>query len=290
MAAVLGVVEVSTSRFPGWHPHFDVWALVAALALAYGLALRAERARGGEGASRRQVACFGTGLLVIWLAADWPVHDLAEGYLYSVHMFQHLMFTLVAAPLLLYGTPAWLARRLLGGAGAVRVLRGLSRPVVGLIQFNLVVVISHWPPVVDATLRDHPLHFFAHAVLLVSALLMWMPVASPLPEVPRAQPPTQMLYLFLQGIVPTVPASFLTFGAKPLYHFYEHVPRLYGISALSDQQVAGLIMKIGGGFTLWGAITLIFFRWYGGEERAEAAARLSAAGPVPSAAMLEPSR
>jgi putative membrane protein len=79
----------------------------------------------------------------------------------------------------------------------------------------------------------------------------------------------QMLYLFLQTILPTVPASFLTFGSKPLYSFYETVPRLYGWTALSDQQVAGLIMKLGGGFYLYTIIAVIFFRWNRDEERAE---------------------
>ena len=75
-----------------------------------------------------------------------------------------------------------------------------------------------------------------------------------------------MMFLFLQSVVPTVPASFLTFGDHPLYHFYEHVPRLWGISALHDMQDAGLIMKIGGGVVLWVVIAIVFFRWYADEE------------------------
>ena len=73
-----------------------------------------------------------------------------------------------------------------------------------------------------------------------------LPLLSPLPEVPRLPPLGRMLFLFLQSVVPTVPASFLTFGAHPLYSFYAHVPRLWGISAISDMQVAGVIMIIGG--------------------------------------------
>ena len=107
----------------------------------------------------------------------------------------------------------------------------------------------------------------AHAVLLGSAVLMWMPVASPLPEIRRIKPPAQMLYLFLQTIVPTVPASFLTFNDRPLYRIYASFPRLWGVSALTDQQTAGLIMKIVGGLFLWLVIGLIFFRWYANEER-----------------------
>jgi len=220
---------------------------------------------------RRHTIAFFAGLGALWLASDWPVHDLAEGYLYSAHMIQHLLFTLVVAPLVLLGTPAGLARRLVATRPRLlKALRWIGRPFPGLLQFNLVLVLSHWPLVVDITLRHHGVHFVAHAVLLVSAVLMWLPVVSPLPEIPRARPPTQMLYLFLQTIVPTVPASFLTFGATPLYHFYEHVPRLWGVSALSDQQVAGLIMKIIGGAYLWVVIAVIFFRWSSREEADEA--------------------
>ncbi len=278
--------------FPEWHVHVDVWLLLGAVLGAYLLAVRVGRTR-GEVTDGKQVFLFCSGVAVLWLASDWPVHDLAEGYLYSFHMVQHLLFTLVAAPLLLLGMPTWLGRRLLGirggrGAGTgpppvddaisgrrsvvsaptrrLQLVRWVARPVPGLIQFNLVLVLSHWPAVVEATLLHHSLHFVAHAVLLVSALLMWMPVASTIPEVPRARPPTQMLYLFLQTIIPTVPASFLTFGHKPLYHIYETFPRLWDIGALADQQVAGLIMKVGGGFYFWTVIAVVFFRWYEGEE------------------------
>ena len=255
--------------FPHWHPHLDVWLLIGGLGLLYALAVRRERARppGEPVVSRRHVTCFAAALGVMWLASDWPVHDVAEGYLYSAHMVQHMLLTLVVALLLLVGTPAWMARNLLGHGGLLRLTRALSRPVTGLIQFNLVLVLSHWPVVVEATVRYHPLHFVAHAVLLASAVLMWMPVASPLPEIRRIKPPAQMLYLFLQTIVPTVPASFLTFNDRPLYGIYADLPRLWGISALTDQQTAGLIMKIVGGLFLWAVIAAIFFRWYESEER-----------------------
>jgi putative membrane protein len=254
---VVGVV----ARFPAWHTHPDAWALMGAIEIAYLFAVR----RGG--ATRRQIALFTCGVGVLLVASDWPVHDLAEGYLYSAHMVQHMLLTFVAAPLLLLGTPEWLARRVLKRPRLLRPVRFFGRPVPDLVQFNVILVLSHWPLIVDGTLRDHPLHFVAHAVLLGSALLMWLPIVSPLPEVPQARPPTKMLYLFLQTIVPTVPASFLTFGTTPLYHFYEHVPRLWGISALTDMQMAGLIMKIVGGFYLWTVIGVIFFRWYYAEEK-----------------------
>jgi putative membrane protein len=255
--------------FPHWHPHVDVWVLIGSLGLLYFLAVRRERVRrpGQAVVSRSQLTCFAGALGVMWLASDWPVHDVAEGYLYSAHMVQHLLLTLVVALLLVAGTPAWMARNILGRGRLLRMVRSSSKPVTGLIQFNVVLVLSHWPVVVEATVRHHPLHFVAHAVLLVSAVLMWTPVFSPLPEIPRMKPPAQMLYLFLQTIVPTVPASFLTFNDRPLYPIYATFPRLWGISALTDQQSAGLIMKIVGGLFLWVVIAVIFFRWYADEER-----------------------
>jgi len=91
-----------------------------------------------------------------------------------------------------------------------------------------------------------------------------------------------MLYLFLQTIIPTVPASFLTFGNTPLYRIYETFPRLWGVGALTDQQVAGLIMKIAGGFYLWTVIAVIFFRWYEREEGPEAPGPGSETPPEPA--------
>ena len=257
---------------PAWHVHPDVWLLFGSIIAAYLIAGRRHERATGEATEPRKRRLFLLGMGVLWLGADWPIHDLAEQYLYSVHMVQHMLMTFVAAPLLLLGTPEWLARRILQRTRLTRPVRFLGRPVPDLVQFNLILVISHWPLIVDGTLRDHPLHFVAHAVLVVSALLMWLPIVSPLPEVPQARPPTKMLYLFLQTIVPTVPASFLTFGTSPLYHFYEHVPRLWGISALTDMQIAGLIMKIVGGLFLWIVIAVVFFRWHQREEQLERAA------------------
>ena len=260
-----------------WHPHPDVWVLIAVLTGGYVWALRhlgpRHTAPGQPVATRLQKVCWGAGVVTLWVAADWPVHDLAEEYLYSVHMTQHLLMTLVAPPLLLLGTPAWLARELLRPPRLYRAVRTLARPMLALILFNALVVITHWPAFVDGTLRSEPLHFVTHAALFISALLMWCPVTAPLPELRPLAPAGQMLYLFLQSIVPTVPASFLVFAEQPIYRFYEHVPRLWSLSAGEDQRIAGLLMKIGGGLLLWLVIAVLFFRWHSAEEENDRQAR-----------------
>jgi putative membrane protein len=268
---------LADAPFPTWAPHPDVWLVIAGLAAAYAYAVRRLGPRlapaGTPVLTRFQLATFSTGVLALWIASDWPVHDLAEGYLFSVHMVQHTVFTVIAAPLLLMGTPTWLARWLLSPRWLLRAVRFLTRLIPATIVFNAVVIVTHTPVVVDASLRHAPLHFGVHALLLVSSLLVWMPLLSPLPEVPRLQPLVRMVFLFLQSVVPTVPASFLTFGDHPLYRFYEKVPRLWGVSALDDMRLAGLIMKILVGFSLWITITIVFFRWYNAEESGTALQR-----------------
>jgi putative membrane protein len=256
---------------PHWHAHPDVWLLILAIGGCYAWAVRRIGPRVVHPiervVTRRQVLLFAAGLLAMWVAADWPVHDLAERSLYSVHMVQHLTRSLVAAPLLIIGTPDWMMRKLLTSTGLMPVARFVTRPLVGFVLFNTVIAIIHVPAVVDASTRSELSHFGLHTALFLTALCMWSPVLNPMIELPKLSYPGRMVYIFLQSLVPTIPASFLTFGSTVLYHHYASVPRLWGISALSDQRVAGLIMKLGGGALLWGVMSWYFFKWFALEER-----------------------
>ncbi|HEY7477067.1 MAG TPA: cytochrome c oxidase assembly protein [Actinomycetota bacterium] len=249
-----------------WHAHVDVWFVFASLAAGYLVLCRRHLARTGEATPRRRKVLFLTGIGLLWLVSDWPMHDLAEQRLYAAHMVQHMVYTLVAAPLIVTGVPAWLWRSILSPAPLHTVFRFLTRPLVALLLFNGVLLLTHWPAVVTASVGSELTHFLLHVLVVVSAMIMWWPVVSPLPELPALSPPGQMLYLFLQSLAPTIPASFLTFGRSPLYHVYEAFPRIWGITALNDQLMAGLIMKLIGGFILWGVIAAVFFRWAAREQ------------------------
>lgn len=257
--------------FPSWSAHPDVWLVVGLLVVGYWIAL----ARLGPNlapdperpASKFQIACFGLGVLAMWVASDWPIHDIAEGHNYSMHMVQHLTFSLVAVPLLLLGTPAWLARWILGPQWLLHTVQALTRFFPAILVFNLVLVFTHWPALVRVSLGNGLVHLGVHVLIVSTSVLVWLPVLSPLPEVPRLAAPVRAIYLFLQSVVPTVPASFLTFGAMPLYREYEAFSPLWGLSVLEDQRIAGLIMKIGAGTLLWAIIAVIFFRWAAEEDR-----------------------
>jgi putative membrane protein len=253
---------------PDWHPHPSVWLVLGGIWVAYRVAVRRHRTVAGEPSDRRRrTTLFSIGMASLWLGADWPVHDLAEGYLYSVHMVQHLLFTLVAPPLLIAGMPAWMWRDILRPRWLFLAFRFLTRPIVALILFNGLLLFTHWPELVEASVRSELAHFSLHVLLFGSAIVMWWPVMSPLVELPALTPPAQMMYLFAQSLAPTIPASFLTFGHALLYPMYGAFPRIWGISALNDQLIAGLLMKLVGGFILWGFVATIFFRWHAREER-----------------------
>lgn len=253
--------------------HPEIWLNIVLMLGAYLFAITKlgpkYAPRGQPPATPRHFLLFTLGIFTLWAAIDGPIHTLSDGYLYSVHMAQHLVLTFIVPPLVLMGMPAWLLRLLLKPRPVMAVARRLLRPIPGLVLFNGVIIISHLPAVVNLTLEHEVAHFSAHALLFASAVVMWWPVLSPLEELPRVSYPVQMLYLFGQSLIPTVPASFLTFSTRPLYSFYEGVPRLGGISVITDQRIAGLVMKIAGGFLLWAVITVLFFKWYAQEESRE---------------------
>lgn len=254
-----------------YHAHVPVWTTLAlALALWFWALRRAADAwkpATEPMLGRRQRLFFGLGFAALWLGADWPVHDIAEKFLVSVHMSQHLLFSLIAPPLLLLSVPGWFYAGLAGHRVASPVLRRVARPLVAGLAYNAFFVATHAPQVVDASVRNEPLHFALHTGLFVMSLLLWFPVVNRTAGLPTMAPAGRMLYLFLQSVIPTVPASFLTFAKGTMYKAYAEAPRIWGVSIVEDQQMAGAVMKVFGGTLLWGVIIVTFFRWYGSENR-----------------------
>lgn len=251
---------------PPYHLHPETLVFWIAVALAYVFGLVHVGRPEGLRATRSQKTLFFSGVAVAYASVSWPLHDVADDYLYSAHMVQHVLLLLVVPPLLLWGIPSWLPDRILPKT-AFKVLRKISRPVAATLVFNSVVALSHWPLLVDLMSRSAPFHTGSHLVLVAAAIVMWLPVFSPTEFIPRISPPAQMLYLFVQSVLPTVPASFFTFAEGVLVPFYGEAPRLFGVSVLADQQMAGFIMKVVGGLVIWVYITVIFFRWYAAEGR-----------------------
>jgi len=275
VVALLGptMSAIASSSMAPWKPelHLDILLLFCGIAVGYIVGIRRLAPRfapdPSQPTSRLQRISFLCAMGAMWVAVGWPIHEAAERYLYTAHMIQHLMLALVVAPLLLIAIPGWFMRALLGRGILYSVVKFLSRPLTAFLVSTFVMAAIHLPLLVSGMQRIDTFHAFMHGVMLFAGLIMWMPVLSPMPEFPRVGPLLRCLYLLGQSVLPTVPASFLTFTDNPIYSWYEKLPRLWGIQALNDQLVAGLVMKLGGGIFMWLAIVVIFFKWHGEADR-----------------------
>lgn len=260
-----------------WRAYPGIWLFVALLGMGYVVAhYRLEPARfAGDDrpTTPREKLLFALGLLALWVGADWPVGLLAAGYLLSARTAQYLLFVMVAAPLLLLGTPRWLLRRMIRGRLAFRLARWFTRPLLPLVVYNVILVAVHLPVTVEAAGGSQLASFALDVLVIASGLAFWWPALGRLPELKPLGYAGRIGYLLLSVFVPTVPAVFYTYARFPIYELYELAPRVHGIGAVTDQQVAGLMMKSVGGMILFSTMSVMFFRWHRVEEARETPAR-----------------
>ncbi|MGQ0815590.1 MAG: cytochrome c oxidase assembly protein [Gemmatimonadota bacterium] len=220
-----------------------------------------------------QPISFVTGVVVLLLSLNGPLHELGDLYLFSAHMVQHLLITLVMPPLLLAGCPDWLLRVLIRRTVGFGVARALTQPLIAFAIYNAVLVGWHMPLFYNWALENHNVHILQHLMFMTSATLMWWPVADPLPELQRMHGPVRMLYLFALSIPMAVISALITLSDEVLYGWYGNAPRIFDLNALDDQQLGGVIMWVPGMLVFWVAISIIFYKWATSENREEAAER-----------------
>ena len=229
-------------------------------------------APGGSPTTAQRATFFGA-LLLIFLSLNGWLHDLSDSYLFSAHMIQHLLLTLVAPPLLIMGTPGWMLRPALEWPVVGQVARWVTTAPRCFMVFNVVLAVWHLPPVYGLAMAYHNIHIVQHLCFMVAATLMWWPILSPLPELPRISYPAQMLYLFLMSIPMSLIAICIGYADHVLYPAYSSAPRIWGITPLQDQLIGALIMWVPGGLFFFVIISVVFFRWQqaGGEDSRESA-------------------
>lgn len=251
-----------------WHVHPEIIVICLGLLVCYWYAVEIWRPHVSDAGrvKQSQAIYFGLGVLTLYIAGGSPIHDISEQHLLSVHMVQHLLFALVAPPLLLAGIPTWLYEALLCRRGVLPVARVLLNPLVAIFVMNMTLVVTHLPHVVDYALYHHWFHFVVHVSIVSASLMMWWPIITRVPRLPQLSYPYQMAYLFVQSLIPSVIGSFITFSSTPVYDFYEQAPRIWGLSAVEDQQLGAFVMKVVGSLILWGFIAVAFFKWYAEEE------------------------
>ena len=260
--------QVAGVSWTDWHAHPSIIVGVVLITALYLMAVGPLRERFGwaERGSSSQMVLFMLGVLVIVVALLSPLHELGDKYLFSAHMAQHLLLMLVVPPLLLLGVPGWLVDKVLRSPRVLAVSRFLTRPLVAFTFFNAVLVLWHMPVLYDLTLRERDIHILEHVMFLGVAVLMWWPVLSLAKELPRASYITQMVYLFLLPTVPGILGAVITFSDKVLYPWYAEAPRLWNISATTDQEIGGIIMWVPGGMAFLTVLIIVFLVWANQEE------------------------
>jgi putative membrane protein len=148
----------------------------------------------------------------------------------------------------------------------------LTAPLVAALLFIVNMWLWHLPPVYEAALNNLGVHVAMHIAFMATGLLFWWPVIEPLPEMARTGEGGKLLYLFATGFPMGLLALLLVSSGNVVYDYYESTPRVWGMSALIDQQIAGIIMGSLGEFASFGAMTLLFLRFLDRDQRANDAA------------------
>jgi putative membrane protein len=230
------------------------------------------RIDGSAPIERRQKIMFGVALGSIVVALLSPIGALADDYLLSAHMIQHVLLTIVAPPLLILSVPAWawaaLARRF---PRAWSVWRFVTKPILAFLLFHIPYSVWHVPYLYDQILINEPAHIAAHQLFIATSFIAWWPVVAPGQAFGQMPPAIQMIYLFVSTLPGQVVGAMITMADDPLYHQYTEAPRYWGLSVMADQQFGGLIMWVAMGVFYLGAMSYVFFRWASQEDREERA-------------------
>lgn len=267
-AALLHVESFSWSEWVLYPDFLIGWLLFGAAYLLAAGPLR-HRFKDSSPVSPARLGSFAAGMALMFLALQGPLHELSDYFLFSAHMVQHLLIMLVVPPLMLIGTPGWMIRPALRFPGVKPVARLLTHPVAAFLLVNLLFGIWHFPGPYDLMMRDHAVHKAMHLMIMAIGFVLWWPVSSPLPELPRLPGPVQMLYLFVLGIPMMIVSVIIVFADTHFYTWYAQAPRIFPLDEIEDQKLGALIMWVPGALVMWGGITATYFRWSRREARAD---------------------
>lgn len=227
---------------------------------------------------------FYTGMGLLTLMFMSPLHTLGELFLLSAHMLTMMLVIFVVAPLVLLGLPGWLLAPVALHPVIKPVLRFLTRPVVDLVHFNLAFLLVHIPVVLKLLMfSTDVLHYLTYFAILTSALLMWWPVMNPLPRaLPGPGLRGQLIYLVVLLFAHNPFSGVFSYAPGLLYPWYADVPRVFGLSPIQDQNIAGVLMGVVYLSALLIAAAVVFARWFeGGRDRVKTGA------PLPSVQLVE---
>ena len=211
-------------------------------------------------ATPRQRGLFLGTTTLMYFTLDGPLHHLADDLLFSAHMLQHMILQLLWAPLLVVAVPPWLWRAMLRPAPVAALARFFSRPMVAFVTYNAIVFGWHIPGMYNLALTTHGFHIVQHLMFMSSAVLMWWVMIAPLDEY-RATYAHRMVFVLANMLAMKTLGLIISLSDDVLYTFYLSQPRAWGIDALGDQQLGGMLMWLPGGGLLWAGLGRVWWQW-----------------------------
>ncbi|HEY7359126.1 MAG TPA: cytochrome c oxidase assembly protein [Ktedonobacterales bacterium] len=262
---------------------FWSWLLLAALVvgvpLGYFAVIRRFAPRDGEGAavSAGKVAAFLGGLGCAIVALLLPMDVLGMNYVFTVHMAQHLLLSLAVPPLVIFAMPTEVWRALFSHPWSQRALHWLTYPLVAAALFNVNIWLWHAPLLIYVMMAHASLHLLANLLYLITGLLFWWPLLSPLEG--KDGPLSlggKLAYLFFSDMPMMLLGAGLTFS-QPLYTMPMGPAAQASMTIqASDQQIGGLLMWVVGGIFLYVVVgSGLFLQWMLRQERLEEAKELA---------------
>jgi putative membrane protein len=270
-------VEVAHLGLGDWSWEPTVLLGIVALVAVYALAWRrgwlsvTDDVSPWFGSPRSRTWFFATGVVVGFLALLSPIDTGGDQYLFSLHMVQHLLLMMVAPPLCLLGI-AGIHPPLLGAGPWRRTWAVLVHPWSATLIFSTVLLVWHIPALYDATLTTEPIHVFEHLSFIAVGVIFWWPIVDPMRgrDTRRwVSPFSKIAMLVASGIPPTVLGLIFTIAPHAFYDFYVRAPRLWGLSPVVDQQLAGVVMFGAGNLIYFAAVVAVFWRVFGDPARDE---------------------
>ena len=253
-----------SSIWTKWHFHPDVLIGLAVILGLYLWVIGPGRIKLGLSeipVNQKQILMFVTSILIILFSLISPLHELSDNFLFSAHMLQHVLLTLIVPPLMIAGIPGWAFKPVMKIKFIAFIAKLLTHPVITFSGFNLVFSFWHFPALYATSVDFHSFHVLEHLMFISTAVLMWWPLMSSSKELPPISEPAKMLYLLGLAIAQILVFAPITFSDAPLYEFYVNAPAVWNLSNLADQKIGVLIMKVGGGVLFMFLFIRIFLRW-----------------------------
>jgi putative membrane protein len=250
------------------HPHLH-WTFDPSQLIAVGLFVvvylrrfvHARKEAGGRGAGPLQLAAFSGAVLAMLAALVSPIDRLGEDYLFSMHMTQHILLGDIAPLLVLLSLSRVIMRPLTRRLMSVeRALGPFAHPATGIAVWLTLIYLWHIPAMYDAALNHSAVHALEHICFFTGGIAVWWPLIQPVPMRRRLTGLSVFAYLLVAKLSLGVLGVTLTWSHGVAYSYYEHVPRIWGLSAIQDQNLGGAIMMVEQSIVLVVAFAILFIR------------------------------